>query len=47
MSHSDKIIKIPKNFESVAETNNTFCLAFLKRKFLWSTIPPEVDNTNR
>ena len=46
MSHSDKIIKIPKNFESIAETNNTFCAAFEKENFYGVQFHPEVDNTN-
>ncbi|MBC78824.1 MAG: glutamine-hydrolyzing GMP synthase [Chloroflexi bacterium] len=46
MSHSDKIIELPKNFTAIAETNNTFCAAFENNNIYGVQFHPEVENTN-
>ena len=49
MSHSDEVIKVPKNFNIIAKTNNSkFCILENKKKNLFGIqFHPEVTHTDR
>ena len=46
MSHGDKVIDLPDDFQIVAKTDNSFCAAFEKDLFYGVQFHPEVDNTD-
>jgi len=46
MSHGDKVIELPKKFNVVAKTSNSFCAAFNYENIWGVQFHPEVDNTD-
>ena len=46
MSHGDKIVELPKKFNVIANTSNSFCAAFNYENIWGVQFHPEEDNTD-